>query len=252
MAFNNAYVMEDGRIKGETQTGYLLALKAELLEEDFRKSSAEHLVKNIRDRGWHLSTGFVGVCYLLPVLSDNGFDEIAYRLLLCDTYPSWLYSIKNGATTVWERWNSYTIEDGFGDIGMNSFNHYSLGSVAEWLYRYAAGIGIEENSAGGYKHLIIKPHPGGNLSFIDTEYKAVYGVIKCCWKIEKDIFSLNITIPGNTRAKIYLPCKNKTLIKESGLDVDDVKEIKILGFHNDHMVLEVGSGSYRFQTSMLL
>lgn len=246
MAFNDAYVMENGRIKGETQTGYLLALKAELLDENIKKLSAEHLVQNIRSRDWHLSTGFVGVSYLLPMLSDYGFDEAAYRLLLCDTYPSWLYSIKNGATTIWERWNSYTIENGFGDIGMNSFNHYSLGSVAEWLYRYCAGIDIEDSSPG-YKKLIIKPHPGGNLSFIDAEYLSVHGVIKCCWKIEKDSFRLDITIPGNTRGKVYLPYGNRSTIQEGGLNVEEVKEIKILGFYEDYMVLDIGSGSYEFK-----
>ncbi len=153
-AFVNAYVNEStGKIKGDTQTVYALALRFDLLPtETLRQKAAENLVACIEKAGMHLSTGTMGCAHLLPALSEAGRDDIAYQLLLTESYPSWLYSVVNGATTIWERWNSYIAETGtFGNIGMNSFNHYAYGSVAEWLYAYAAGI-QSDPKAPGYKH----------------------------------------------------------------------------------------------------
>ena len=148
-AFQEAYVFPDGRIERDTQTCYLLALHMGLLPEDLRSAAAEHLVRTIEREDWHLSTGFVGVGYLCPVLTEAGYTEVAYRLLENETYPSWGYTIKNGATTIWERWDGWTQESGFQSPNMNSFNHYSLGSVGEWLYRYVAGIDARRRRATG-------------------------------------------------------------------------------------------------------
>ena len=153
-AFQEAYVSPDGRIEGDTQTCYLLALHMDLLPEDLRSAAAEHLVRTIEREDWHLSTGFVGVGYLCPVLTEAGYTDVAYRLLENETYPSWGYTIKNGATTIWERWDGWTEENGFQSPNMNSFNHYSLGSVGEWLYRYVAGIDF---GAPGYGRIVIRP-----------------------------------------------------------------------------------------------
>ena len=146
-AFEEAYVSPDGRIKGDTQTGYLLALHMDLLSEDLRSSAAGHLVRTIEREDWHLTTGFAGVGYLCPVLTEAGYTEVAYRLLENETYPSWGYTVKNGATTIWERWDGWTEQNGFQSPNMNSFNHYSLGSVGEWLYRYVAGIDLVRGPA---------------------------------------------------------------------------------------------------------
>src|ERR1035437_7813718 len=133
-AFNKAYVKDGVRIKGNTQTDYVLSLAFDLLAPEQRPAAAKHLVEDIAAKGDHLSTGFVGVGHLTTTLTRQGYVDIAYKLLLQETFPGWLYSVKNGATTIWERWDGWTQEKGFQDPGMNSFNHYSLGSVGEWLY----------------------------------------------------------------------------------------------------------------------
>ena len=138
----------DGRITGNTQCCYAMALKFDLLPEELRPKAAQYLEDDIKAKGWHLSTGFVGVSYLLPVLTQAGKVDTAYRLLMQDTFPSWLFSVKHGATTIWERWDGWTPERGFQDPGMNSFNHYSLGSCGEWLFDSAAGIGLDPEQAG--------------------------------------------------------------------------------------------------------
>ncbi|MBM4048654.1 MAG: alpha-L-rhamnosidase, partial [Planctomycetes bacterium] len=142
-AFNREYVTPAGRVLGHTQTSYLLALAFDLLPESLRPKALEHLVNDIQKRGWHLSTGFVGTPLLAPTLTRFGRTDVAYKLLLQDTYPSWFYPIHQGATTMWERWNSFTKEHGFGPVGMNSFNHYAYGSIGEWMYATIAGIDLD-------------------------------------------------------------------------------------------------------------
>ena len=127
------YQNEDGSLNVQTQTAYLVALEFEMLKEEDRAVVAKQLADDIKAHDYHLTVGFVGVSYLCPILTQEGYNDVAYKLLGQETYPSWLYSIKQGATTIWERWNSYTKEDGFGPVSMNSFNHYSFGSIAEWM-----------------------------------------------------------------------------------------------------------------------
>ena len=139
-AFNQRYVAADGRIQGNTQCAYAMALKFDLLPDALKPKAAQYLEDDIQAKGGHLSTGFVGVSYLLPVLTAAGKADTAYRLLLQDTFPSWLFSVKQGATTIWERWDGWTPDKGFQDPGMNSFNHYSLGSCGEYLFGGIGGI----------------------------------------------------------------------------------------------------------------
>jgi len=153
-AFNKRYVSGDGHIRGNTQCAYAMALKFELLPDDLRPNAAQFLEDDIKSKGGHLSTGFVGVSYLLPVLTQWGKTDTAYRLLLQDTFPSWLFSVKQGATTIWERWDGWTPEKGFQDPGMNSFNHYSLGSCGEYLF---GGIGGIRPASPGFKTILIQP-----------------------------------------------------------------------------------------------
>ncbi|MDP2982998.1 MAG: family 78 glycoside hydrolase catalytic domain [Candidatus Latescibacter sp.] len=179
-AFQKEYLSPEGRIRGETQTGYLLALYMDLLPEELRVKAAQYLVEDIRSKGWHLSTGFIGVRHLAPVLTRMGYPDVAYRLLNNDTFPSWGYSIKQGATTIWERWDGWTEDKGFQDPGMNSFNHYSLGSVGEWLYSSVAGIDLDPEKPG-FKHIIIRPVPGGGLTYARARYQSIHGLIQSSW-----------------------------------------------------------------------
>jgi len=219
-AFNKAFVNQTtGVIKGNSQTAYLLALKMNLLPtDDLKKKAGELLVGRIKANKDHLTTGFVGVSYLCPILSDMGYSDLAYQLLLTDTFPSWLYSVKNGATTVWERWNSFTKETnnqkfGFGDVGMNSFNHYAYGSIGEWMYRYSAGIEVDQNNPG-FKNIILQPTPGGSLTFVNSSVASQYGEIQSNWTFDNDTksFNLNVKIPANSTATLYLPTSDENSI----------------------------------------
>jgi alpha-L-rhamnosidase len=243
-AFQDAFVSSDGRVEGDTQTCYLLALHMELLPEELRSAAADHLVRTIEREDWHLSTGFVGVGYLCPVLTEAGYTDVAYRLLGNETYPSWGYTIKNGATTIWERWDGWT-EAGFQSPNMNSFNHYSLGSVGEWLYRYVAGIDLV---APGYGHILIRPRPGGGLTRASGEYDSVRGRISSSWKIEDDRFVLETLIPPNTTATVHVPSTDD--VSEGGRPVDEADGVEFLRAGEGETVLSVGSGRYEFEGRM--
>jgi len=216
-AFNREFVTPSGRIVCGTQTAYLLALGFDLLPVAKRATATERLVKEIEDRGCHLATGFVGTPLLAPVLTRQGRTDIAYKLLLQQTFPSWLFSVLQGATTMWERWNSYTKEHGFGDVSMNSFNHYAYGAIGEWMYNTVAGIELDP-AAPAYKHIIIRPQPptpiageagksgeGMPLTWARGELMTRYGKVVSHWKIEDGKFIVEVVIPANTRATIILP-----------------------------------------------
>ncbi|HEX6709738.1 MAG TPA: glycoside hydrolase family 78 protein [Rubrobacter sp.] len=240
-AFNEAYVSPDGKIEGDTQTCYLLALHMDLLPEELRSTAADHLVRTIERENWHLSTGFAGVGYLCPVLTETGHTDVAYRLLNNETYPSWGYTIRNGATTIWERWDGWTEENGFQSPNMNSFNHYSLGSVGEWLYRYVAGLDL---GAPGYGRIVIRPRPGGGLTHARGEYDSVRGRISSAWKIEDDRFVLEVTIPPNTTATVHVPVEEE--VSEGGRPVEEAEDVEVLSAGAGETVLAVGSGRYEF------
>jgi alpha-L-rhamnosidase len=254
-AFNKAYVSADGKIKGETQTCYLLGLHFDLLPQDKRAAATQYLVDDIEKRGCHLSTGFVGLSYLLPTLAETGHLDAAYRLLNQDTFPSWGYSIKNGATTIWERWDGWTGEKGFQDPGMNSFNHYAFGSVGRWLFNTVAGI---DTDGPGYKRIRIEPRPAGGFTYAKASYESIYGRIVSDWKIEDNNFTLNVTIPANTTATVYVPAANVQSVKESGRDAakaegptgDGGAQVRFLQAENGKAVFAVGSGTYRFTSKL--
>ena len=241
-AFNEAYVSEDARIKGETQTCYLLGLYFDLLPPDKRQQAADHLVERIKAKDWHLSTGFVGLSYLLPTLTETGNLDVAYRLLFNDTFPSWGYSIKNGATTIWERWDGWTEEKGFQDPGMNSFNHYAFGSVGRWLFNTVAGI---DTDGPGYKKIIIHPQPGGITSAKAT-YESINGKIVSGWQLKDGTFTLNVTVPANTSAKVYIPAESAKSITESGKPATKAKGVRFLQIKQGTAVFVIGSGQYHF------
>jgi alpha-L-rhamnosidase len=202
LAFRKEYVSPNGRVVGDCQTGYLLALGFDLLPSALRPVALGHLLRLIEERGDHLTTGFVGTPLLCPVLSRFGRTDVAYRLLLQDTYPSWLYPIRNGATTMWERWNSYTREHGFGDANMNSFNHYAYGAIGEWIYTVVGGI---RSLAPGFKKILFAPEPGGGLEHAETSLETPQGRAACCWQLRGRRLSIEVTVPTGATAQLQVP-----------------------------------------------
>lgn len=193
-----------------TQTSIVLPLQAGLFGDDVRGGMADRLVDNIRSHGYTLTTGFIGTPYLNLVLSDNGHSDIAFRLFEQTAYPSWLYPVLQGATTVWERWNSYTIARGFGDVEMNSFNHYSYGAIEEWMMTRSLGIQVDPEKPG-YKHIILQPEYSPSLGTVSGHYDSVYGRISGTLKKAAGGFKYSVTIPANTTATICLPDGPKEL-----------------------------------------
>ncbi len=244
-AFNNAYVSPDGTIKGDTQTDYVIALRFGLLPDTLRAAAAQHLVDNIAAKDNHLSTGFVGVGYLCPVLTETGHNDIAYKLLLNDTFPSWGYSIKQGATTIWERWDGYTQDKGFQSPGMNSFNHYSLGSVGQWLYQDVAGIDTDP-AQPGYKHLLLHPRPGAGLTQARATYESIQGPVVSDWHVKNGQFVWDVTVPANTTATAWLPTNRAAAITEGGKQIGLVSGITFAGASGDQAKYELQSGTYHF------
>lgn len=244
-AYLREYVTGSGRLVSGTQTAYALALQFDLLPETQRQQTAERLVKNIERYGNHLTTGFLGTPYLCHVLTRYGFTDVAYKLLLQETYPSWLYPVKMGATTIWERWDGIKPDSTFQTPGMNSFNHYSYGAIGDWMYRTITGIDTDVE-APGYKHILIAPKPGGNLSYAKAELVTVYGPVRSSWTIDAGVMTVMVTIPPNTRATVTLPeAAGKTVTEGE----TPLKNLKTLG--DPHPVQEdirltLGSGTYHF------
>lgn len=201
-AFCEAYVDKEGRIESDTQTAYVLAIRFGLTPDAMRPVLAQHLVDRVRDRDWHLSTGFVASAHLLFALSETGHLDVAYRLLEQESYPSWLYPIAHGATTMWERWNGWTHEGGFGDVAMNSFNHYAFGAVGQWMYEVMAGI---QAATPGYREILIAPRPGGSFTRTRAALRCPHGRIESAWSIDGEKLVLRATIPANTSAVIRVP-----------------------------------------------
>jgi alpha-L-rhamnosidase len=247
-AFQKEWLLDDGRLAVETQTAYLLALAFDLLPEDVREKAAEHLVENIRQLDWHLSTGFIGISHLNPILTETGHADVAFRLLTNEDYPSWLYPVVHGATTIWERWNGWTADDGFFDPRMNSFNHYSLGSVGEWLYRYVAGIELDANSPG-FKRFAIRPHLGGGLTYAGATYDSIHGTIESRWKLDGDRLRLTVRIPANTSARVYVPCNEDGEVCENGTPVHESEGVAEVGREEPFRVFDVQSGMYEFTST---
>ena len=247
-AWNNAYLKEDGSTTCNTQTSYVLGIYFNIIPEELRDASAKWLAANIEANGWRLKTGFLGVSYLNPALTDTGNNDIAFRLLEQEEYPSWLYPVLQGATTIWERWNSYTLENGFGPVSMNSFNHYSYGSIIEWVYKDLLGIERDETNPG-YKHIILQPTFGGTLTYAKGSYDSVYGTIVSDWALENDeVFVYNATVPANTTATLYLPAVDGAVITESGVDAAQAEGVTFVKREDGVAVYELESGNYCFRS----
>jgi alpha-L-rhamnosidase len=234
-AYNAAYVKDDGEVLGGTQTAYVVTLYTKLAPPALETTMVNKLVADIESRNWHLSTGFLGTPFLLFTLANHGRADVAYRLLLNDTYPSWGYMLSKGATTWWERWNGDT-----GDPGMNSYNHYAFGSVMAWVYRSVAGIDTNAEGAG-YHEIIVHPVLDPHITHARGEYDSVYGPIVSDWDSKPGAsFSLNLSIPANTHAKVCLPPIPNARATQDNQPVHVQQEKGCLS-------LRVGSGTYHLE-----
>lgn len=242
-AFMQEYVTPSGRVASDSQTAYVLALMIGLVPDELRPMAAKHLIDDIKSRKNHLSTGFLGTPYLCHVLSDNGYTSVGYDLLLQESYPSWLYPVKMGATTIWERWDGQKPDSTFQDEGMNSFNHYAYGAIGDWMYRVAAGIEIGKP---GYKHILIQPQPTERLTYAKSAYNSAYGDIQSGWERTGRTLTVRVKIPANTTATIRLPDADMSRVLEGGRAIADVGELRNVRQEAGRVVMDVGSGSYEF------
>jgi len=245
-AFNRAYVKEDGTIEGDTQAGYALALHFDLLPAEQRASATEHLLQQIDRYGGHVSTGIQSTHRMLLELTRNGRNDAAYKLLLNRTVPSWGFMIDQGATTIWERWDGYVPGRGFQNPGMNSFNHWAFGSVGEWLFR--AMVGIEPDPQHpGFARFTIHPYPGPGINAAEGSYRSVRGLIAAGWKQRDGTFSLDVTVPPNTEARVYVPASDARAVTESGAPAAEAEGVAFLEESRGRAVFCVRAGTYRFQ-----
>ncbi len=245
--FIHRFVTPAGLVAGQTQTAYVLALKFDLLPEALRPVAVAELVRDIEGRGNHLSTGFVGASHLPHVLSRFGRMDTAYTLLFQKTWPSWLYPVTQGATTIWERWDGWTHDKGFQDAGMNSFNHYAYGAIGSWLYQVVAGLQADPEKPG-YKHFILHPHPGPGITSAKAVHESVYGRIVTDWKIKGKELAWNVEVPVNTTATVIIPAKNGK-VREGGQPIRQSRDIKVVKADKKSVALSLGSGKYAFMSN---
>jgi alpha-L-rhamnosidase len=245
-AFVKEYVTPNGRLVSGTQTAYVLALHFDMLPDAMRKPTAEKLAENIKNYGNHLTTGFLGTPYICHVLSRFGYTDVAYKLLLQETYPSWLYPVKMGATTIWERWDGIKPDSTFQVPSMNSFNHYAYGAIGDWMYRVMVGLDTYEDGPG-YKHIKIQPHIGGGFTHASVSLQTYYGILSSSWKAEAGKIIMEMEIPANTTAKVFVPVTAAASITENGILLSTIKNITIAGTENGYTIVEIGSGKYRFE-----
>ena len=231
----------EGTPRMDTQTSYLLPLAFLELPEDLQQKAVKHLLEAIKRSNYHLQTGFLGTPLLCNVLSNFGHNDIAYRLYTQTEYPSWLFPVKQGATTMWERWNSYTIKEGFGDVGMNSFNHYAYGAIEEWIMSHNLGIQRDENRPG-YKHILMQPKIDDTFSFVKGGFRSIYGDISSAWEIKPSGTEIEFTIPANTTATFTLPVSSMDNLKLK----KGKKGVSSKSFDDGKAVYELKSGTYKF------
>ncbi|MGE0100860.1 MAG: family 78 glycoside hydrolase catalytic domain [Blastocatellales bacterium] len=236
-AFNREFVTQTARVGENTQTAYVLALEFDLLPDAMRVTAAKRLAQEVRERK-HLTTGFVGTPYLCHVLGRYGYLDEAYMLLKREQYPSWLYPVKQGATTIWERWDGQKPDGSFQDVGMNSFNHYAYGAIGDWMYRVMAGIEIDP-SEPGYRHILIQPRLGGGFTSASASHESPYGRVASAWEMKDGNFTLTVEVPANTRATVRLPKAKLDEVRESGNPVQGRQD-------GETVEVRVGSGRYRF------
>lgn len=234
--YQETFFNSDGTLTAQTQTAHIVSLYFNLTPEKFKPVVAEGLKRLLEKENGHLVTGFVGTPYFCHALSENGYTKEAYELLLKDDFPSWLYQVKMGATTIWEHWDGLKPDGTMWSPDMNSFNHYAYGAIGEWLYRVCAGIEIDDEKPG-YKHIIFQPHLGGDFTYAEGVFDSIYGKIKSRWSVGGDLVTLEYDIPVNTTAVIY-PDGCKEILEADGLKFEQA---------NGTYKAEAGSGRYVIQ-----
>ncbi len=251
-AFMENFIQPDGRIvdkQNETgQTFYALAFGLDLVPAEMKEKVADQFVASLKEQNDHLATGFLGTPFVLFALQKAGHPELAYKLVLNKTYPSWLQQVLWGSTTMWERWDGWRPDKGFQDPGMNSFNHYWLGCVSEWLFTQAAGIDTDGPS---FQHIVIHPEivsPTNGFSWVKSSYNSIRGKISSDWKLKHNRFHLDVTIPGNCTATVYVPAKDVANVTEGGKPAAQAKGVKFLRMKDGLAIFEVGSGQYAFES----
>ncbi|MFJ9147679.1 family 78 glycoside hydrolase catalytic domain [Streptomyces sp. NPDC102270] len=256
------------RTEDDSQTALLWVLKLGLYDTEVqRRALVELLVENIGNSAAYkathpdstrvgyaentLSVGFLGVNVLAPVLTEEGQVELAYKVLHQDAMPSWLYSVRNGATTVWERWNSYSEEDGFGPVEMNSFNHYAYGAIMEWMYESMAGI-AKDPAHPGFKHFFLRPHldPTGRITRVTGAHRSPYGEIVSAWAVRESEFTHRVAVPANSTATLRIPTADPGSVREGSTALSQVEGVRYLGFEDGTAAFELPSGRYELTSAL--
>jgi alpha-L-rhamnosidase len=246
-AFIKRFITSDGLVVGQTQTAYILALYFDLVPEDLHSIISAALLKDIEvTRKTHMSTGFVGTPYLTQVLTDIGRVDLAYALLLQKSFPSWLYSVIHGATTIWERWDGWTEENGFQDPGMNSFNHYAYGAVGTWMVENITGIRTDPKNPG-FKHILLRPVITSEMSFARCAYQSPYGPIRSHWYTEENAMIWEVSVPANTTATAQIPIRAGTQIHEDALPIEESPGVTFIRKTPELAVYKLQAGSYKFE-----
>lgn len=248
--FCTTFVDTSGRIKGDTQAGYALALNFDILPDDMKENATRHMIEAIARYDNRLSTGFTTTTRMMLELARSGHVNIAYNLLFSRRFPSWFYMIDQGATTMWERWDGFVKGRGFQNKFMNSFNHYAYGSIGEFIYRVILGINLDELRPC-YEHFILRPMPGGPLSRVKGALDTIRGRIECEWRFNGGIFDLDILVPANSTATVYIPANDESAITESGKRIENTQWITVVGHEDGIVRLEVESGSYHFKSTKI-
>ena len=238
-AFQREFVTPAGRLASNTQTAYVLALMFDLLTEPQREEAVRRLVADIRRRDLHLSTGFLGTPYLCPVLERYGQLDVAYALLLQESYPSWLFPVLQGATTIWERWDGQRADGSFQTPGMNSFNHYAYGAIGAWMYRTVGGLDIA-SAWPHHVHALVAPQPGGGLTWARSSLHTLAGRYTVAWQLEAGEMRLSVSIPANATAQVLLPHARQEEVTEQDLLPAQLSQQK------NRVAVELGSGDYLF------
>jgi alpha-L-rhamnosidase len=245
-AFANEYITPNGRLVSHTQTAYALALSFDLGPAELIEKSAQYFAADVKRFG-HLTTGFLGTPLLCSTLSKIGRDDLAFMLINRKEYPSWLYPVTQGATTIWERWDTQK-PDGTIIQGMNSFNHYAYGAIGEWLYSYVAGLRIDPQNPG-YKHIIFQPHFGGGLTNANAELLSNYGLVISSWEIKYGSFNYNVEIPANTTGTIILPYAKLSEVTLNSTSITKSTEAQQV---DNQVILKLGSGKYQLKYPIVI
>ncbi|MHA1379483.1 MAG: glycoside hydrolase family 78 protein [Candidatus Helarchaeota archaeon] len=245
--FVKKFVSKDGIIKGDTQAGYAIALHFNLLPNELRPKAVNNMIKAIEKYDRRISTGFCTTLPMMLELTRWGHNNVAYELFLSRKFPSWFYMIEQGATTMWERWDGYVKGRGFQNKMMNSFNHYAYGSVGEWVFKTILGIDLDENRPG-YKHITIRPWPCGSITWAKGHYDSIRGKIAISWALNGENFKLEVSIPPNTTATVFIPAKNAENVTENGNLISDSEDLKFVKYENNNAIYEIASGKFNFSS----